>query len=102
MLPFGFGVSSPGEGAEAASLCAVLELAAAAERLLAVARAFAEAGRPVDLTGLQLWIGRLTAGALDLTVENGRLLCPALDSLLMSLDRLQAAVVAATPERPTS
>ena len=97
-LPFGFGASSCGDDAEAAPLRAVLDLAAAAERLLGVSRAFAEAGRPVDLTGLQLWIGRLTAGVLDLRPEDGRRLSPVLHSLLASLDLLQGAVIASAPE----
>ena len=67
-------------------------MAAAAQRLLRTSRAFAEAGRPIDLTGLQLCIGRITASALDLDPDDGRRLRPALEGLLIDLDRLQAAL----------
>jgi len=49
---------------------------------------------PIDLTGLHLCIGRLTASILDLDPDDGCRLRPALQGLLFDLDRLQATLEA--------
>ncbi len=63
--------------------------------LLAVARALAECGRCLDLTGLDDGIGRLCARALDLGPEQGRLLRPRLHALLAAAAALEMAIRAA-------
>ena len=83
--------------AEETAFNAARELCASAERLFRTARVFAEARRPIDLSGLQLWIGRLTASALDLDPAYGRRLRPHLEALLIDLDRLQLAIEAGAP-----
>jgi hypothetical protein len=83
--------------AEEAAFQAARELCAAAQRLFGTARAFAEAGRPVELSGLELSIGRLAAASLDLDPEHGRRLRPDLEALLIDLDRLQRAIEAGPP-----
>ena len=97
-LPFGFGTLPPAD--ESAALHAMQQLALSAERMLGISRAFAEAGRPVDLSGLNLAVGRLTAGTLDLSPDHGRSLIPALQSVLLSLDRLHAVLTASAPSGP--
>jgi hypothetical protein len=86
------GPSAPRASEDAPEFLAACNLALSAERVLNLSRAFAEVGRPIDLSGLDLWIGRLTAAVLDLDVADGRRLRPALLALLASLDRLEAAV----------
>ena len=80
--------------AEEAAFDAARELCASAQRLFGAVRVFAEAGRPVDLSDLQLRIGRLTASALDLDPQYGRRLRPHLEALLIDLDHLQLAIEA--------
>lgn len=67
-------------------------LAQAAARTIHVSHALASAGRALDLAGLDNWVGRLTASALDLEPADGRRLCPALASLLCSLDALEQQI----------
>lgn len=83
--------------AEEAAFNAARELCASTQRLLGAARAFAETGRLVDLSGLQLRVGRLTASALDLDPEYGRRMRPHLAAMLIDLDRLQSAIEAGAP-----
>ncbi|MDR3474397.1 MAG: hypothetical protein P4M09_22335 [Devosia sp.] len=54
-------------------------------------------GRTVDLTGLDTQIGLLCAKALDLPAEDGRLVRPALISLLDKVDAVSAALAANAP-----
>jgi hypothetical protein len=80
-----------------AELDAVEALATSALRTLDLSRAFANAGRMIDLAGLESSIGRLTAGILDLDPADGRKMRPALIGLRDSLDRLEHAVVSQGP-----
>ena len=60
-------------------------------RAIDIARALADSGRRVDLSGLGDAIGRLCAGALDLSPETGREARPLLIAVLCSLDGATAA-----------
>ena len=67
-------------------------LAQASARILQVSLTLASAGRAIDLTGLDNWIGRLTASAMDLDPADGRRMRSALASLLRSLDALEGQI----------
>ena len=62
---------------------------------LAVTRALVDAGRVVDLAGLDAEIGGICADTLDLPREQGRACLPALRALLGHVDALRAAMLAA-------
>ena len=66
--------------------------AASLRKAAALARALAVSGRPVDLSGLDGQVGRVCAGALDLSPEEGRALRPDLESLLAEIASLAAAM----------
>jgi hypothetical protein len=82
-----FARSHPGAEFDAAHA-----LAQSAERTLHVSIALARGGRAIDLSGLENWIGRLTASALDLEPGDGRRIRPALVVLLQCLDTLEEIV----------
>ncbi len=65
--------------------------------MLQVAFGLASSGRPIDLSGLSNHFGRLAAGILDLEIEQGRLLRPALIDLLSGLDRLEHVLRSRAP-----
>jgi hypothetical protein len=65
--------------------------------LLVVSLALAEAGRPLDLAGLDAATGRLCAAVLDLGPELGRRLRPRMVALLEAIGPLEAAIRAAPP-----
>ena len=68
---------------------------------LRLARAMAETGRPLDLSGLEEPVGLLCAKALDLPPEQGRALRPTLLSLLAEAEALQGTLAQfAVPEAP--
>lgn len=78
-----------------AAPCPAQAVEAAIEAMLgtvAVARALVGAGRRVDLEGLDGEIGALCAAAVALPVEDGRMLRPAVQALLESLEGLAAAL----------
>jgi hypothetical protein len=60
---------------------------------LGVARGLVEAGRYVDLTGLEDQIGLLCAKALDLPPAEGRAIRDDLATLLARVDALSAALL---------
>jgi len=62
--------------------------ACALRRTAALARAFAEAGRPIDLAGLDGQVGLVCARALDLPPEEGREMRAELRALLAEIDAL--------------
>jgi hypothetical protein len=62
---------------------------------LGVARGFVEAGRSVDLAGLEDQVGLLCAKALDLPPAEGRMMRGELVALLARVDALTAALVRA-------
>ncbi len=77
---------------------AATAMAASVTRTLRMAATLAEAGRKIDITGLENWVGRLVARTLDLEPADGRLLRPTLISLLADLDRLEHMVRSRMPE----
>ncbi len=64
---------------------------------LAMTRALVDAGREVDLAGLDAEIGAVCAGLPDLPREWGRASVPALRALLGHVDALRTAMLAARP-----
>jgi hypothetical protein len=87
-----FARANPGAEFDACSA-----LAQAAARALQVSLTLASAGRAIDLTGLDNWIGRLTASAVDLDPVEGRRMRPALASLLRNLDVLEGQISPSSP-----
>ena len=61
--------------------------------ILQLARAMAEAGRRVDLGGLQALMGRLCARSLDLMPEEGRRIAPHLAGVLAEIDALHGVLL---------
>lgn len=66
---------------------------------LGVARGLVDAGRAVDLAGLQDQVGLLCAKALDLPREEGRAMRGELVALLARLDGLSVALRRAHEDR---
>ncbi|WP_241671039.1 hypothetical protein [Dankookia rubra] len=64
---------------------------------LLVARALVEAGRQVDLTGLDAGAAALCAAIAMLPVETARPLLPALVALLADVESLGAALASPRP-----
>ena len=72
-----------------------LRLTLLANRLsqtIGIARALAQNGRTVDLTGLDDGIGMLCAQTLDLDVHESRALLPLLADMLLQVNTLTAAI----------
>ena len=72
-------------------------LAEQVRRTVAIARALAASGRPVDLAGLDGTVGLLCAKTLDLPPDGGRLARPALAAILAELDQLGTTLRAGAP-----
>jgi hypothetical protein len=77
---------------------AAMAMAASVARTLRMAASLAGSGRSIDIIGLDNWVGRLAARALDLDPPDARSLRPALLSLLGDLDRLEHAVRTRMPQ----
>lgn len=60
--------------------------------LLQLARGMADAGRRIDLGGLDSLLGRLCARSLDLMPADGRRMVPLLAGLLAEIDALRCAM----------
>lgn len=71
--------------------------AGALRRTAALARALAEAGRPIDLTGLDGQVGLVCARALDLPPDEGCAMRAELRSLLAEVDALADAMHLSLP-----
>ncbi len=67
-------------------------LASRLSRTIGIARALAQNGRTVDLTGLDDGIGMLCAQTLDLPTPEGRALLPLLADVLQQVNALTAAL----------
>lgn len=67
-------------------------MAQSAGQTLEMSLTLARSGRAIDLAGLDNWIGRLTAAALDLEPADGRRMQPTLSGLLRSLDALEREI----------
>jgi hypothetical protein len=78
--------------ATSAPLIALRTFAEGVTQTLGLARGLVEAGRSVDLTGLQDQVGLLCAKALDLPPAEGRAMRGDLIALLARVDALTAAV----------
>lgn len=72
-------------------------LAEQVQRTIAIARALAGSGRPVDLAGLDQAVGLLCAKTLDLPPDQGRVARPALAVVLAELDLLSTTLRAKAP-----
>ena len=73
-------------------------LAEQVRHTIAIARALASAGRPLDLAGLDDAVGVLCAKTLDLPPADGRAARPALAAILAELDLLGATLRAEGPQ----
>jgi hypothetical protein len=76
---------------------AAIGVARSVQRTLRVATSLAKVGRRIDIGGLEDWVGRLTARALDLDPPDGRVVRLVLMEVLAELDRLEHAVRARPP-----
>ena len=65
--------------------------------MIGIARALAESGRPVDLTGFDDDVGLLCAKALDLPADEGRKIRPLVIALSAAMDSLSRALAARQP-----
>ena len=68
----------------------LLSEASALGGLLEASEALVDAGRQLDIDGLDLRVGRLCAQCLDLEPDEGRALRPGLLALGLQIDRLSA------------
>ncbi len=75
----------------------VKALAEQARRTVSVARGLLDAGRRVDLAGLDRGVGLLCAKALDLPPNQGRITRGELIQLAADLDALEQAMRSSTP-----
>lgn len=66
--------------------------AAALGAMLRVARGLAQAGRRVELSGIDAMVGRVCARSLDLPPGDGRRMAPVLAGLLAELDALGSLI----------
>jgi hypothetical protein len=64
---------------------------------LGIARSLVQAGKVVDLTGLDAEMGFICARALDLQPDEGRAVLPELIGLRAELDALSTALAARAP-----
>ena len=71
---------------------AVQEMITSVAAILRIARLLLNAGRRVDIQGLDRVVGILCARALDLPPDQGRLVRPSLAILLIELDTLSVAM----------
>lgn len=79
------------------TVAAVRELAEELTRMIAVAHALVDAGRSIDLAGLDGQIGLLCAKTLDLPQNDGQRARPRLIALAASVEALSRALVARPP-----
>ncbi len=75
-------------------IAAVCTLADELTKLVALARALAESGRTIDMTGFDQQVGLLCAKSLDLPPDEGRALRPRLIVLSGSLEALSRTLAA--------
>ncbi len=83
-----------------ASVNAVRALAEELTKMIGIAHALVDAGRTIDLAGLDSQVGLLCAKTLDLPPEDGRRARPRLIALSGSVEALSRALLArASPPR---
>ena len=73
---------------------AVRDFADELTKIVGVARALAESGRAIDLSGLDRQVGLLCAKSLDLTPDEGRRIRPRLIVLSGSIEALSRVLTA--------
>ena len=76
------------------------ELATGLSKTMGIARALAQSGRTLDLTGIDNGIGVLCAQALDLPLQDGRALLPVLRDVLGQVDALTTTLRAVEGRPP--
>lgn len=81
-----------------APIVAVRALADELTKTIDLARALAESGRTVDLTGFDRDIGLLCAKSLDLPPDDGRRIRPRLIALSGTLEGLSRALAVHAPK----
>lgn len=89
--------ASPDLPCAASRLPVAEQVAESAAAMLRLARGMVEAGRRVQLDGLDQIMGRLCARCLDLPPEEGRALRPRLAALLVEMDALHATLAQSKP-----
>ncbi len=80
-----------------APIDAVRALAEELTRIIGVAHALVDAGRAIDLAGLDSQVGLLCAKTLDLPPDDGRRARPRLIALSGSVEALSRVLIARTP-----
>jgi len=73
-------------------MVALMTLADRLTRTISIARALVEAGRSVDLSGLEDGVGLLCAKTLDMHTAESRQLLPAMLELRAQIDSLSARI----------
>ena len=81
----------------AAAIDAVRALSEELTKMVGVARALVEAGRAIDLTGIDGQVGLLCAKSLDLPSGDGRRIRPRLIALFGSMEALARVIASNTP-----
>ena len=81
----------------AAAIEAVRALSEELTKMVGVARALVEAGRMIDLTGIDSQVGLLCAKSLDLPSGDGRRIRPRLIALFGSMEALARVIASNTP-----
>jgi hypothetical protein len=80
-----------------AAINAVRALSEELTKMVGVARALVEAGRAIDLTGIDSQVGLLCAKSLDLPSGDGRRIRPRLIALFASMEALARVVASNAP-----
>ena len=75
------------------------ELASRLSRTLGIARALAERGRRLDLTGIEDGVGMLCAQSLDLPAGDARCMVPVLREVLTQVESLAQVLRREAPDR---
>ena len=79
------------------AISAVRALAEELTKMVGVANALVEAGRAIDLTGLDSQVGLLCAKSLDLPPDEGRRIRPRLIALFGTIEALSRTLASHAP-----
>jgi hypothetical protein len=80
-----------------AAIDAVRALSEELTKMVGIARALVEAGRAIDLTGIDGQVGLLCAKSLDLPSDDGRRIRPRLIALFGSMEALARVIGSNAP-----
>jgi hypothetical protein len=80
-----------------AAIDAVRALSEELTKMVGIARALVEAGRAIDLTGIDGQVGLLCAKSLDLPPDDGRRIRPRLIALFGSMEGLARTIASHAP-----